>query len=82
MAVHMQQLLKQAGHDVPVSRPVLEINPGHPLVSRLRAVTDTAEIADWAGILFDEALLSEGGQLQDPVAFVNRVNLLLQSLTN
>jgi molecular chaperone HtpG len=82
MAVHMQQLLKQAGHEVPVSRPVLEINPGHPLVSRLQAVTDATEIADWAGILFDEALLSEGGQLQDPAAFVNRVNQLLQSLTN
>ncbi len=82
MAVHMQQLLKQAGHEVPVSRPVLEINPGHALVSRLRTLDDPAAIADWSAILFDEALLSEGGRLEDPVAFVNRVNLLLQSLTN
>jgi molecular chaperone HtpG len=82
MAVHMQQLLKQAGHAVPVSKPVLEINPEHPLVSRLKAVSDPAALSDWSAILFDEAMLSEGGQLEDPVAFVNRVNLLLQSLTN
>lgn len=80
MAVHMQQLLKQAGHAVPVSKPVLEINPGHPLVSRLKQQSDAARIADWSSILFDEAMLSEGGQLEDPVAFVNRVNHLLQSL--
>ncbi len=82
MAVHMQQLLKQAGHEVPVSRPVLEINPGHPLVCRLKSVSDPATLSDWSAILFDEALLSEGGQLEDPVAFVNRVNLLLQSQTD
>lgn len=82
MAVHMQQLLKQAGHEVPASKPVLEINPGHPLVGRLKDLADEGAIADWSSILFDEALLSEGGQLEDPVAFVNRVNLLLQSLTN
>ena len=80
MAVHMQQLLKQAGHAVPVSKPVLEINPGHPLVSRLKQQSDATRIADWSSILFDEAMLSEGGQLEDPVAFVNRVNHLLQSL--
>ena len=82
MAVHMQQLLKQAGHAVPVSKPVLEINPGHPLVSRLKQQSDAARIADWSSILFDEAMLSEGGQLEDPVAFVNRVNHLLQSLND
>jgi len=82
MAVHMQQMLRQAGHEVPVSKPVLEINPSHPLVSRLRDETDDARFADWSNILLDQAMLSEGGQLEDPVAFVNRLNHLLQTMTN
>jgi molecular chaperone HtpG len=82
MAVHMQQMLRQAGHEVPVSKPVLEINPSHPLVSRLRDETDDAHFADWSNILLDQAMLSEGGQLEDPVAFVNRLNHLLQTMTN
>jgi molecular chaperone HtpG len=82
MAVHMQQMLRQAGHDVPVSKPVLEINPSHPLVSRLREETDTARFADWSNVLLDQAMLSEGGQLEDPVSFVNRLNGLLQAMTS
>jgi len=82
MAVHMQQMLRQAGHEVPVSKPVLEINPLHPLVSRLRDEADEARFADWSNILLDQAMLSEGGQLEDPVSFVNRLNHLLQTMTN
>jgi len=82
MAVHMQQMLRQAGHEVPVSKPVLEINPSHPLVSRLRDEADDARFADWANILLDQAMLSGGGQLEDPVSFVNRLNQLLQAMTN
>ena len=81
MAVHMQQMLKQAGHEVPAVKPVLEINPAHPLVSRLRNEADDARFADWSNILLDQAMLSEGGQLEDPVGFVNRLNDLLQSMT-
>ncbi len=81
MAVHMQQMLKQAGHEVPVTKPVLEINPGHPLVSRLKDEEDEARLTDWSNILLDQAMLSEGGQLEDPVGFVNRLNDLLQSMT-
>jgi molecular chaperone HtpG len=81
MAVHMQQMLKQAGHEVPVSKPVLEINPGHPLVSRLKDEEDETRLTDWSNILLDQAMLSEGGQLEDPVGFVNRLNDLLQSMT-
>jgi molecular chaperone HtpG len=81
MAVHMQQMLKQAGHEVPVIKPVLEINPGHPLVSRLKDEGDEARLAAWSNILLDQAMLSEGGQLEDPVGFVNRLNDLLQSMT-
>ncbi|MGB5717440.1 MAG: molecular chaperone HtpG [Gammaproteobacteria bacterium] len=81
MAVHMQQMLKQAGHDVPVSKPDLEINPGHPLVSRLKDEADEARFSSWSNVLLDQAMLSEGGHLEDPVAFVNRLNDLLQEMT-
>jgi len=81
MAVHMQQMLKQAGHDVPLSKPDLEINPAHPLVSRLKDETDEARFGSWANVLLDQAMLSEGGQLEDPVAFVNRLNDLLLEMT-
>ncbi len=82
MAVHMQQMLRQAGHEVPVTKPVLEINPSHALVSRLQDETDDTRFADWSNILLDQAMLSEGGQLEDPVGFVNRLNGLLQSLSS
>jgi len=81
MAVHMQQMLKQAGHEVPVSKPDLEINPGHPLVSRLKDEADDARFSSWSNVLLDQAMLSEGGHLEDPVAFVNRLNDLLQEMT-
>jgi molecular chaperone HtpG len=82
IAVHMQRMLKQAGHNVPATRPTLEINPLHPLVSRLREETDDTRFANWSNILLDQAMLSEGGQLEDPVAFVNRLNDLLQEMTD
>ena len=81
MAVHMQQMLKQAGHEVPLSKPDLEINPSHPLVSRLKDEADDARFSSWSNVLLDQAMLSEGGQLEDPVAFVNRLNDLLQEMT-
>ena len=81
MAVHMQQMLKQAGHDVPASKPDLEINPVHPLVSRLKDEADDTRFSSWSNVLLDQAMLSEGGQLEDPVAFVNRLNDLLQEMT-
>jgi molecular chaperone HtpG len=74
MAVSMQKLLKQAGHAIPTSQPILEINPEHMLVKRLKGETNSERIADWTHILFDQAMLSEGGQLDDPVTFVKRVN--------
>jgi molecular chaperone HtpG len=81
MALNMQKLLKQAGHEVPDLQPTLEINPEHPLVERLNKETDDARFDDWAFILFEQALLSEGGQLEDPVSFVSRMNGLLLTLT-
>ncbi|MDZ7662427.1 molecular chaperone HtpG [Thiohalophilus sp.] len=81
MAMSMQKLLKQAGHNVPNIEPVLEINPDHPLVKRLQNVEQEADFNDWSLILFEQAMLSEGGQLEDPVAYVSRVNRLLQELS-
>ncbi|HHH43525.1 MAG TPA: molecular chaperone HtpG [Gammaproteobacteria bacterium] len=81
MPVHMQQLMKQAGHDVPVSKPSLEINPEHPLVAHLKQEQDPERFADWAHLLFEQALLSEGGQLEDPTVFVKRMNSILVELS-
>ncbi len=77
MAVSMQKILKQAGHEVPEIEPILEINVEHPLVKRLSDVQDDDKFKDWSHLLFDQAMLSEGGQLEDPVAFVTRINQLL-----
>ncbi|BCO33242.1 chaperone protein HtpG [Thiohalobacter sp. COW1] len=77
MAMHLQRVLKQAGHDVPVSQPILEINPTHALVAQLKAEQDEAQFGDWTRVLFEQALLAEGGQLEDPAAFVRRLNGLL-----
>jgi len=79
MGLTMQRLLKQAGHDVPASKPVLEINPEHALVKRLEAETDSARAGDLGSILLEQAQLLEGAQLDDPAAYVRRVNALLTS---
>jgi len=75
MGLVMQRLLKQAGQDVPPSKPVLEINPAHALVKRIES--DTARAADLALLLLDQAQLLEGVVLEDPAAYVRRVNALL-----
>ena len=76
MSAHLARLLKQAGRDeVPAAQPVLEINPLHALVKRVAA--DEAHADDLAQVVFDQALLAEGGQLDDPAAYVRRVNALL-----
>ncbi len=72
---HLERLLRQAGQKAPQRRPILEINPDHGLVRRMKA--DDAAFDDWALLLHDQALLAEGGQLADPVGFVRRVNALL-----
>ncbi len=77
MALHMQRLLREAGHAVPVHAPTLEINPGHPLLQRLEAESDAARAADLALLLFEQAQLAAGDRLADPAAFIGRVNRLL-----
>ncbi|MDR1312070.1 MAG: molecular chaperone HtpG [Burkholderiaceae bacterium] len=75
MSGNLQRMLKAAGQAAPDSKPILEINPHHPLVNSLRGETDRFD--DWAHILFDQALLAEGGTLADPAAYVRRINALL-----
>lgn len=77
LSVNLSRLLKAAGQSLPPARPTLEINPAHPIVERLRHERDDKRFADWSQLLFDQALLSEGGQLEDPAAFVRRLNDLL-----
>lgn len=77
MALHMQRLLKAAGHEVPAGKPALEINPEHPLLQRYDAEADAARRDDLGLLLFEQAQLAEGAQLDDPAAFVRRMNALL-----
>jgi molecular chaperone HtpG len=80
MSTNLERMLKAAGQNVPTSKPVLEINPDHPIVKRLNDETDESRFADWSQILFDQATLAEGGQLEDPSAFVKRLNELMLTL--
>ena len=80
MSRNLERMLKEAGQAVPPAQPVMEINPNHPIVERLKAETDDQRFSEWTQILFDQALLAEGGQLDDPAAFVKRLNELLLAL--
>ncbi|MFP4682294.1 MAG: molecular chaperone HtpG, partial [Ectothiorhodospira sp.] len=77
MALYMQQLLKQAGQHLPDTKPVLEVNPGHRLIQRMDQEADAERFGDWARLLLDQAILAEGGQLEDPAGFVRRLNTLI-----
>lgn len=76
LSPHLLRMLKAAGQEAPNVLPVLEINPEHPLVARVQSASDDA-FADWASLLLEQAMLADGSQLQDPAAFVRRVNQLL-----
>ncbi len=80
MALYMQHLMKQAGHDMPQTKPVLEINPTHALIKRMEKEQVEDRFNDWARILFDQAILAEGGQLEDPATFVNRLNQMINEI--
>jgi molecular chaperone HtpG len=80
MSTHLYRMLKAAGQSVPASKPILEVNATHPIVQRLKDETDQNRVADWSHILFDQATLAEGGQLEDPAAYVKRLNELLLTL--
>jgi molecular chaperone HtpG len=72
---NLLRMLKAAGQNAPESKPILEINPNHPLVQRLKY--EEAKFGDWSHILFDQAMLAEGGSLSDPASFVKRLNEML-----
>jgi molecular chaperone HtpG len=74
---HLERLLKAAGQSVPVVKPILEINPSHPLLERLKGLQDETKLQEWSQLLFEQSLLAEGGTLQDPAGFVKRLNQLM-----
>ena len=78
MGGNLARILKAAGQKVPSSKPILEINPEHPVVQRLKY--EEKRFDDWSAVRSDQALLAEGGQLEDPAAFVKRVNALMLEL--
>ena len=77
MSTQLARMLKQAGQPVPEVKPILEVNAQHPLVKKLEATSEGDGFDDLANILFDQALLAEGGLPDDPAAYVRRVNALL-----
>ena len=79
-SMNLERMLKEAGQAVPAVPPVMEINPEHPIVRRLKTEADDQRFADWTLILFDQALLSEGGKLDDPAGFVKRLNELMLAM--
>jgi molecular chaperone HtpG len=79
MSANLQRVFAQLGQDAPDTKPILEVNPEHPLVLKMDQEPDEDLYADLAKILFDQALLAEGGQLDDPAAFVRRLNKLMLS---
>ena len=78
MGMNLARLMKAAGQNMPISRPILEINPTHPVVLRLKY--EDKQFEDWAAVLFDQALLAEGGTLDDPASFVKRINQLMLAM--
>ncbi|MGZ9066153.1 MAG: molecular chaperone HtpG [Burkholderiales bacterium] len=81
MGMHLERLLKAAGQTVPTSKPILEVNTHHPLVRKLEGESDEARFGEWSQVLFDQALLAEGGQLEDPAGFVKRLNQLVLAMS-
>ncbi len=77
MGFEMQRILSSVGQSMPASKPIFEINPEHALIKRLHGIEDDTRFAEWVVVLFEQAVLAEGGQLENPADFVNRVNQLL-----
>jgi len=79
MGMNLARILKSAGQSAPPSKPILEINPQHPAVMRLKY--EERQFDEWAAVLFDQALLAEGGTLDDPATFVKRINQLMLAMS-
>jgi len=82
MSANLERMLKAAGQDVGAgTKPIFELNPEHPIVERLDSESEVSRFDDWTSILFDQALLAEGGSLEDPASYVKRLNELVLTLT-
>ena len=81
MSANLERLLKEAGHATAGTKPIFEMNPEHPLVVKLNQMDASERFDDWTHLLFEQALLAEGGQLDDPASFVARLNEMLLELS-
>lgn len=81
MGIHLQRILQAAGQNVPKSQPIMEINPEHAIIKQLNSEKNQQHLTEWTNILFDQSLLAEGSQLEDPAGFVKRLNTLLLQLS-
>ncbi len=77
MSIHLERMLRQAGQAVPESKPTLEINPNHHLIKKLENQPANEDSTDLAFVIFEQAVLAEGLQLDDPAGFVQRMNKLI-----
>jgi molecular chaperone HtpG len=80
MSANLERMLKAAGQQVSGTKPILELNPEHPMVAKLREESDESRFNDWSSILFDQALLAEGGALEEPASYVKRINEILMKI--
>ena len=81
MSMNLERMLKAAGQNVPSSAPILEINTRHPIVQKMEGEQNEQRFGDWSSILFDQAMLADGGSLDDPSSFVKRLNQLMLTLS-
>ena len=81
MSMNLSRMLKAAGQEVPNADPILEINKDHPIVRKMASESDDERFSDWSSIIFDQAMLADGGTLNDPAAFVGRLNKLILDLS-
>ena len=77
LGLEMQRILKATGQAMPESKPILELNPNHALIEKMHHIQDDDLFAEWAQMMFEQAVLAEGGTLDNPAKYVNRVNKLL-----
>ncbi len=80
MGLEMQRILQSAGQQIPLSKPVFEINPEHKLIKKLQDIQDDSQFELWVVMLFEQAVLAEGGQLDNPADFISKINKLLASV--